>query len=80
MKRRRPSDVLDADPFVAERLETLERLVTEHPDAPEARAARRLGVRCHFYLRRGLRPLSRRYLLADLRTVTRRLERNHHEQ
>ncbi len=63
-----------ADPFVAERLEVLERLIAEHPNTPEVRTARRLAARCRFHLRRGLRPLTRRHLLFAVRAAARSLE------
>lgn len=68
-----------ADAYLDEQLAALERFIAEHPNTPEARSARRLAARCRFLSRRGLPPLKRRYLLADLRTLTRRLERTHHE-
>ena len=67
------------DDYLAERLETLENLCADNPNLPETRHARRLVCRVRFYRRRGLTPLKRRYLLADIRAMTRIIERTHHE-
>ena len=62
------------DLYLTEQLETLERLCTQHPDLPETQHALRLVRRVHFHKQRGLTPLKRRYLLADLRAASVRLE------
>lgn len=67
------------DLYLDEQLAALERLVAERdPTDPNTKAARRLAARCRYYLRRGLSPLKRRYLLADIRSATRTLEGEHH--
>ncbi len=63
------------DFFLDARLRELERLIAAYPNTPEAPAARRLAARTRYRLRRGLTPRSRRYLLADIRGLTRRIER-----
>lgn len=67
----------DADSYLDEQLRQLETLIARHPASAEVRSARRLAARTRYHLRRGLPPLKRRHLLADLRTLTRKLERTY---